>query len=349
MKETKMVIAVEIRFSEDHHQNFIYQSFKRITAQHPQYSFIFIFDKAFEPSFIFSENVTAIVVKAQNISLLTDLKISSLLKKYKADVLVTAKYLSQTKVPQCLVACDKLKLTSLKKAVNIITDSEFSKKEIIENYKINGDKSDNYRIDVVYKGVDEIFQPVTFEQKEKVKEKYTSGNEYFLYAGTTFGNDLLNLLKAFSSFKKMQKSNMQLLIAIKTNPPKEFLETLRLFKFKSEVQILDVSKNELAAVTASAYAFVYPFAKGYLYALQAMRSGVPVITSNAGYMPEICGDAALYFDHNDHKKIADKMMLVHKDENLRQQLIDKGRDRVKKYSWDNSADSLWKCIEKACW
>lgn len=337
-----MVVAVDIRFEEEY-QHFIFENFKRINEQHPQYSFIFIFDKPVDPSFIFSENVNAVVIKPQKLSLLNDINVSSLLKKHKADVLVTAKIVSQTKVPQCLIAFDKVTAKSLGKAQEIITDSQFSKKEIIEKYKTSADK-----IDIVYKGVDEIFQPVTFQQKESIKEKYASGNEFFLYTGTiSSGNNLLNLLKAFSAFKKMQKSNMQLLIATKTQIPKEFLETLRLFKFKSEVHLLDVDENELANIIASAYAFVYPFSQEYLYALQAMRSGVPILTGNAGYMPEVCADAALYFDEKDHKKIADKMMLVYKDENARKQLIENGVNLVKKYSWDNSANSLWQSIEKA--
>ena len=276
--------------------------------------------------------------------MLNDIKISSLLKKHKADVLVTAKFVSQTKVPQCLIAFEKVTSKSLGKAYEIVTDSEFSKREIVEKHKIDGGK-----IDVVYNGIDEISHPVIFQQKESIKERYALGNEYFLYTGIIpSGNNLLNLLKAFSVFKKMQKSNMQLLIATKTDIPKEFLETLRLFKFKTEVQLLEVDENELAKITESAYAFVYPFSQRYLYAQQAMRSGVPILTSNAGYMPEVCGDAALYFDQTDHKKIADKMMIVYKDENARKHLIEKGRDQIKKYSWDNSADSLWKCIEKAC-
>ena len=342
MTKSEMVIAVDIRFTEEY-QNYIYQIFKRITAQLPKHSFIFIFNKPFGPSFIFSENVNAVVIKPQKLSLLNDINVSSLLKKHKADVLVTAKIVSQTKVPQCLIVFDKVTAKSLGKAQEIITDSEFSKKEIIEKYKI-----DEGKIDVVYKGVDEIFQPGTFQQKESIKEKYASGNEFFLYTGTiSSGNNLLNLLKAFSAFKKMQKSNMQLLIATKTQMPKEFLQTLRLFKFKSEVHLLDVDENELANIIASAYAFVYPFSQEYLYALQAMRSGVPILTGNAGYMPEVCADAALYFDEKDHKKIADKMMLVYKDENARKQLIENGVNLVKKYSWDNSANSLWQSIEKA--
>jgi glycosyltransferase involved in cell wall biosynthesis len=338
-----MVIVVDIRFEEEY-QHFIFKTFKRITAQYPQHSFIFIFDKPFDTSFIFSKNVTAVVINPQKISLLNDIKISFALKKYNAEVLVTAKFVSQTKVPQCLIAFKKMTSKSLGKAQEVVTDSEFLKKEIVEKHKINGGK-----IDVVYKGIEEISQPVTFQQKESIKERYALGNEYFLYTGIIpSGNNLLNLLKAFSAFKKMQKSNMQLLIATKTDIPKEFLETLRLFKFKTEVQLLDVDENELAKITKSAYAFVYPFSQRYLYAQQAMQSGVPILTSNAGYMPEVCGDAALYFDQTDHKKIADKMMIVYKDENARKQLIEKGRDQIKKYSWDSSADSLWKCIEKAC-
>ena len=59
--------------------------------------------------------------------------------------------------------------------------------------------------------------------------------------------------------------------------------------------------------------------------LEAMRCDVPVITSADSSMQEIAGDAALYADANDHTDIADKMMLLYKDENLRNQLIEKGR------------------------
>ena len=171
--EQQWTIVVDIRGYEEY-QHFIFETFKRITAQHPHHSFVFIFDKPFDPSIIFSKNITAVVVKPQKISLLNDLTISSLLKIYKADVFITAKFLSQTKVKQCLIAFDKLAGKFLAKANEIIADSEFSKKEIIEKCK-----TDPGKVGVVYKGVDEIFQPLTFQQKESIKEKYSSGNEYF--------------------------------------------------------------------------------------------------------------------------------------------------------------------------
>lgn len=339
-----MVIAVDIRGAEAY-QQFIYEVFKRITVQHPDHTFIFISDNEFDPSFIFSENVIAEVVKQTKISLLSDHKVSSLLKKHKADVLVTTKYISQTKVPQCLMAMDNVTPTSLKKAKVIVTDSQFSQKEIVGKYKIEESK-----VDVVYKGVDEIFKPVSFEQKEKIKEIYAGGNEYFLFLGQVNSpNNLLNLLKAFSVFKKMQKSNMQLLISLKKEMDKGFLEKMKLFKYKNEVKVLEnVTGKESATITAAAYAFVYPFANEYSYPLQAIKCNVPVIVFKGGVFPEILSDAALYIKPDDHKDIADKMMLIYKDEKLRQQLIEKGKEQVKKYSWDKTADSLWESIEKAC-
>jgi len=339
-----MVIAVDIRFT-DEYQNFVFETFKKITTQNPSHLFIFILENPHDPSFIFSENVTTVIAKPKNISLLNDLKISSILKKYKADVFVTAGSLSQTKVPQCLIAFGKVTSKSLKKARVIVAGSEFSKKEIIEKYKIDGNK-----IDVVYKGVNENFKSILFKEKEKIKEQYANGNEYFLVAGAISSeNYFLNLLKAFSAFKKMQKSNMQLLIATDVAIAGQPLEKFRSFKFKDEVKLLEkLNEERFAAIMAAAYAFVYPFAQNYSLALQSMKCDIPLVINSTGALPEICSDAALYVNPDSHKYIADKMMLIFKDEELRQQLIEKGNRLIKKYSWDNTANSLWMSIEKAC-
>ena len=338
-----MIIAVDIRGKEDY-QHFIYETFKRITTQYAEHSFIFIFDKPSNSSFIFSKNIISVIVQQPKISLLSSInfKISSQLKKYKVQVLVTAKPIN-TKVPQYLIAFENLNPVSLKRAQVIVADSEFSKKEIVENYKI-----DENKIDVVYKGVAENFQPLNLEEREKIKEKYADGYEYFLIAGAVQPGNLLKALKAFSVFKKMQKSNMQLLIVLGSEGSNEFIEKLKLFKYKTEVKILtNLSEKELTPVTASAYAFIHPSSKEYSNLFKAMKCNVPVVTSNTGALPEVCGDAALYFDLNNYKDIADKMMLVYKDEKLRQQLIEKGKDQIKKYTWNKTADSLWKSIEKA--
>lgn len=336
-----MVVAVDTR-GTPLYKKFILESFKIITAQYPDHSFIFIAHQSLDPYFIFPENVTQVLVKQTKIPLLQQVKISSLLKKHKAGVFVTSQVLN-TKIPQFLIVIDKLSPKSFRKAKVIVTTSLSSKKEIAEKYKIEENK-----INVVYHGVDEKFQPVKYEEKEKIKERYAEGNEYFLFYGDDQSTDtLLKLLKAFSVFKKMQKSSMQLLIVSKQNLSKEFLKEFDLYKFKDHVKVVkNIEVTELPQITGAAYALI-SFSAGYTEVLEGMRYDIPVIAANEDVIEEVCGDAALYFNNNNYKDIADKMMMVYKDENLRQQLIDKGKEKVKKYPWKNSAASLWKSIEKA--
>ena len=79
--------------------------------------------------------------------------------------------------------------------------------------------------------------------------------------------------------------------------------------------------------------------------LEAMKCDVPVITSSTGAMPEICSNAALYADPQNFKDIAENMMLIFKDEKRRKELIEKGRERIKKCNWDKSALLVWKSIQ----
>jgi glycosyltransferase involved in cell wall biosynthesis len=81
--------------------------------------------------------------------------------------------------------------------------------------------------------------------------------------------------------------------------------------------------------------------------LEAMKSHVPVLTSAQSAMEEIGEDAALYFNPTDHTDIADKLMLIYKDENLRSRLIEKGKLVAAKYNWQRTADLLWNSILKA--
>jgi glycosyltransferase involved in cell wall biosynthesis len=79
-----------------------------------------------------------------------------------------------------------------------------------------------------------------------------------------------------------------------------------------------------------------------------MRCDVPVITSAGSAMQEIAADAALYADANSHTNIADKMMLLYKDENLRKELIQKGRQVSQEFTWDKTAALFWQTILRAC-
>jgi len=374
---TIMRIAVNTRFLlPDYLEGYGYflnETFSRITKNYPEHEFIFIFDKPFNEKFLFASNVKAIVAgpPARHPllwKLWYDLKVPAILKKYKAEVFVSCDGFCSltTRVPQCLAVHDlaflhfpsfikkshllfykKYTPKFLNKVKSIVTVSEFSKRDIITQYKTNADK-----INVVYNAAKEIFHPLDIEEKFAIKKKYTEGKEYFIYAGAIHPRkNLMNLLKAFSAFKKRQQSGLKLVLAGRLAWKYEsFIKSLQLYKYRSDVILTGyLEEEELVKIIGAAYAMVYPSLwEGFgVPVLEAMSCDVPVITSLHSSMQEIGKDAALYADANDHKDIADKMMLLYKNENLRNEMIVKGRKITQQYKWNKTAELLWQSIVKA--
>jgi glycosyltransferase involved in cell wall biosynthesis len=371
-----MIIAINTRFllnEPEGYGNFIQELFRALVKDHPEHQFYFLFDRPFDQKYIFSSNVHPVVVSppARHPVLWKywyDVKIPLALKKIKADVFVSPDgYCSlTTKTPQCLVVHDlgflhhpeaykKSHVNFLKrntpkylnKAKSIVTVSQFSKDDILKHYKIEAAK-----IDVVYNGVKDIFHPLSFDEKDAVKEKYTEGREYFLYLGAIQPRkNLINLLKAFSIFKKRLQSSMKLVIAGRLAwKNEEFLQLIQTYKYRSDVILTGyIQEEELPSLIGAAYALVYPsFFEGFgVPVVEAMKCEVPVLTSEKTSMQEVAGEAGLYFNPNDHTDIADKMMLVYKDENLRKQLIEKGKLIAGRYNWKTSAELFWQSILKA--
>lgn len=372
-----MRIAVNTRFLLKEYLEgygyFIYETFRRIVHNHPEHEFIFIFDRAYDPKFVFAENIKPVVIgpPARHPllwKLWYDIKIPSALKKYKADVFVSCDGFCSlaTNVPQCIVLHDlsflhypafnkkshtifykKYTPKFFEKAKCIATVSEFSKKDILHHYKnVQGSK-----IDVVYSGVKEIFRPVDEHEKKLIKEKYTAGKEFFIYVGAIHPRkNLENLLKAFSVFKKRQQSGMKLLLAGRLAWKYEpFMEKLKTYKYRDDVVMTGYLDDlELCKVLGSAYAMVYAsLLEGFgVPVLEAMRCEVPVITSANSSMQEITHNAALYSDPSNFNDIADKMMLLYKDENLRKKMTQKGKEIADQYSWDRTAEAVWQTVLK---
>src|SRR5438045_5240615 len=191
-----MRIAVNTRFLlSDYLEGygyFTFEIFKHLTNRYPEHQFIFIFDRPYDKRFIFAPNITPVVIGPPARHPLIwkywyDVKIPMLLKKYKADVFVSADGLCSltTKVPQCLVVHDLAFLhypshikksqliffkryvpKFLKKAKSIATVSQFSKQDILHHYK-----TDPRKINVVYSAAKKIFKPVEIEIEGEKKNK----------------------------------------------------------------------------------------------------------------------------------------------------------------------------------
>lgn len=372
-----MVIAINTRFMLSNQLegigSFIYEIFTRIAKQHPEHEFIFIFDQPFDDAFIVSENITPVVAgPVARYPLLWkywyDIKIPTVLKKYKADIFVSPDGFCslKTKVPQCLVMHDLAFLHQplwikkshaawlkksipkfLNKAKSVVTTTTFLKQKLID--KLGADIS---KIDVVYSGVNDLYQPLLTDEKIAIKNKYTEGKEYFIYTGLIDADkNLMTLLKAFSVFKKRQQTSMKLVLAGTVAAKYEsFKKNLESYKYRNDVLLIEqLPETELVNVVGAAYGFIYPsLVESFAVSvIEAMKCDVPVIAAETNSLKEIINDAAIFVNGASHSAIAEKMMLLYKDERLRNDLIIKGRKAIAGYKWDTSANLLWKSIEKA--
>lgn len=371
-----MRIAINTRFlmpgQLEGYGYFIQEICRRMVQSHPQHEFIFIFDRPFDRRFIFSENVRGIVSgpPARHPvlwKLWYDIKLPYLLKKYKADLFFSPDGFCSlnTNVPQCMVVHDLAFLhfpthlpapqswylkrytpRFLEKANLLTTVSEFSKTDIIAQYNI-----DPAKIKVVYSAAKGIFHPINDSEKAAIKEKYSAGKDYFIYTGAIHPRkNLMNLLRAFSIFKKKLQSNFKLIIAGRLAWQNDsFKKSLSSYKYRDDVVMTGyIPEAELTGLMGAAYGLTYISKwEGFgVPVLEAMRSGVPVITAKGSAMQEIAGDAALYADPDNVEEIASVMMTLYKDESLRARLIEKGYKVEPGFTWDRSADLVWEALMK---
>lgn len=358
---------------------FTYESLKRITKNHPEHKFLFLFDRPFAEEFIFSDNITPIVVGPQARHPFLwywwfEQSLPKIFHKHEPDLFLSPDgFLSLSYSPPAgLKECKTIAVIHdlnfeyypedipfiarkyykkyfpqfAKKANHIATVSEYSKEDISKCYKISPEK-----IDVVYDGANEVFKPIAEEQKKIVRQKCSNGEEYFLFVGALHPRkNVARLLQAFDEFKKSTSSKMKLVIAgEKMWKTADIENVFSSMKFKSDVIFAGrLGTNELKDVMASALTLVFvPYFEGFgIPIVEAMNCDVPVITSNVTSMPEVAGNAGLLVDPFSVDSIKDGMIRIYKDDVLRNQLILNGQKQREKFSWDKTADKLWKCIEK---
>jgi glycosyltransferase involved in cell wall biosynthesis len=352
---------------------FSYETLSRITKGQPDYEFIFIFDRPYAPEFVFSENVIPIVASPQArhpflYYTWLEYSLPRVFKQFKPDLFLSPDgFLSlSTNIPSIPVIHDinfyhrpkDLPILTRKyynyyfpkfahKAERIVTVSEYSKKDISEVYGIASKK-----IDVVYNGAAEHFRPLTEKEKNNVKQKYTQGEDYFVFVGSLHPRkNVASLLLAYDDFRRrVADSNTKLVIVgNKMFHTSDIEEVFNKMQFSDDVIFTGrVSDNELYRIVAGAYALTFvPFFEGFgIPIIEAMYCDVPVITSNTTSMPEVSGNAALLVDPYSVKSISAGLSLVYRDKKFRQDIIEKARLQRTNFSWTRTTDGLWHSIEK---
>jgi len=351
---------------------FSFETLKRITKNHPEHQFIFFFDRPWHEEFIFSDNITPVEFFPQSRHPFLwywwfEHAVAAALKKHKADLFLSPDgYLSlSSDVPQIPVIHDlnfehyPQDLPFLyskyyrhyfpkyaKKAARIASVSEFSKNDIVQQYRIAADK-----IDVVYNGCNENFKPVSAAVKEETKNKFSKACPYFIYVGAQHQRkNLQNLFRAFDEFKKEGSDYKLLISGQKKWWTSEMEEAYSGMNYKDDVIFTGrLSEEDLVNALASSETMVYvSYFEGFgIPVVEAMRCGVPVICANAASLPEVAGKAALLVNPFDVNEIAASMKKLTTDNQLRNQLILEGEQQCKQFTWDATADKLWQSVIKS--
>ncbi|MFN4212747.1 MAG: glycosyltransferase family 4 protein [Microgenomates group bacterium] len=255
---------------------------------------------------------------------------------------VTIHDLSFLFYPDDFLKTDLIKLRqwtqySVKNAKKIIAVSKTTKKDIVKNYQIPERK-----IEVIYNGYEKNLNCQTSIRKLAEKNIYQKlkieKNKYILYVGTLQPRkNLTTLIEAFKLIIKLYNEFKLVIVGKKGWLYKDIFQKVKSLGLANEVVFTDyLEDQQLISLYQNAFCFILPsFYEGFgIPILEAMSFGCPVIASFTASLPEIGGDACLYFDPNNVDDLVEKLKLLKEDRNLRGELIKKGKERVKLFSWE---------------
>ena len=366
-----MRIAINTRFLLPHKMEgfgwYTYEIVSRIVKNHPEHEFYFFFDRPFDPKFIFSDNVTPVVLKPQArhpflFYIWFEFSVKKALKKHKIDLFFSPDgYLSlSSDVKQVATIHDinfehnpedlnwlsskyyrKFFPKFAKKAAHILTVSDYSKEDVKSTYHI-----DEAKITAVWNGASSVFKPVSEEAKVETRLKYAQGKEYFLFVGALSPRkNLKRLLIAFENFKERNPENTTQFVIVGEELWKNANDEVAVSDaIKQQIHFTGhLSIEELSNVMASASVFTFiPYFEGFgIPLVEAMRCGTPILAGDRTSLPEVANNAALYCNPFDTDDIALKLEQIANDAQLRKTLSEKGLERAKLFSWEQSAEKVW--------
>ncbi len=353
---------------------FAYEILKKMAENNPDVHFTFIFDRPWDESFIFGQNVRGVeLFPPSRHALLWYLGFHYTIPKYltqiQPDVYFSPEpYLTNhPRIPQVNVFHDldyvhrpqdigsfwsreyllRMFPYYAQKADRIMAVSAYTRKSLMDLYRIPGEK-----IEIVNSNRNPIFGVIEEEEKEKVRKQYTGGHPYFYFAGTMQPRkNVENLMLAFDIFKQRFPSDMKLLLVGRQGWKTERAQAIYdAMAYKSSVVFTGfVSDEDMNRISGGAVALCFvSFLEGFgLPPLEAMHAQTPSICSDRGAIPEVCGDAVLYVNPDSPESIAEGMIKMYGDAAFRQALIAKGQVRKKLFSWEKNAQDAWAVLQRA--
>lgn len=226
---------------------------------------------------------------------------------------------------------------AIKKSQKVITVSDYVKKQLQNEWNMKSNK-----IVVTKEAAEEtilnLYNRMTVVGTNQVLKKFQIDKPYIFYIGNAHPHkNVEGLIKAFLELRKNYQS---LTLVLSGNDHYFWQRVKKEYQDPNIIYTGFITDIELVGLYKGAEVYVVPsFEEGFgIPLLEAFTCGVPVVSSKLGSLTEVGGDAALYFDPHSTDDMADKIMAVLNDKKLRQQLVEKGGQRYKEFSWKKLAE-----------
>lgn len=242
----------------------------------------------------------------------------------------------------------KLVPLTAKKAIKIITISEFVKKCVVDFYGIPEEK-----ITVAYPGINSQYRRIEDHKTiKKIRNKYNISGKFILYVGKLQARkNTPRLLKAFHILKREKRLPHKLvLVGRKTFLSSEIFTTIKELDLQDDVIITGiVPLEELPIFYSAAELFTFPtLSEGFgIPPLEAMACGTPVVASNAASLPEVVGEAGIMINPYKVEELAQAMYDVLTNDHLKKELISRGLKQVKAFSYKKMAEQVLNVYNEA--
>ena len=235
-------------------------------------------------------------------------------------------------------------------ASSIIAVSENTKKDLMKLYKAPEEK-----IEVIYEGYSQ--STVNSQQSTNTSNKnddhllMTDDKPYLLFIGRLEERkNVVGIIKSFEILKERYKIPHKLVLAGKPGFGYEKIknEIVNVNCVKDIIETGFVSAEEKNYLVNNAAVFVFPtLYEGFgLPILEAQNAGVPVVASIEASIPEVAGDSALLVDPKNAEEIADAVYKIISDENIKKDLVQKGLENIKRFSWEKCGKEIAEILKK---
>lgn len=333
----------------------------RLVKAYPEHEFVFAFDRKFDPSFVYNENVTPLVVPppARHPLLFYwwfEWSLPRIYKQYRCDAFLSPTgftsldrriehnvivvhdlaYLHHPGDvgPAMLAYYRKYTPLFIEKASEIVTISKTSFDDLVKHFPKAAAKTT-----WSYNGVREIFTPLEQGKSASVSAKFTEGAPYFIVVGSfNHRKNVARIVQAYDLYRSHSSTSTKLLVVGRKRRLTSKIESiLKKSSFAEDVIFTGyLSDMELVEVLGAAEALLYmSLFEGFgLPILEAMACGTPVITSDRSSMKEIAEDKALTVDPESISAIAGAMEQISNNADMRADLIKKGLAHSSTFSWD---------------